>query len=413
MKILHVNTDESLGGAARAAHRLYAGQRSIGEDARMAVLRKSSKDPHVDVVPMNRLQRLIRRKSLHNDRPDAAQYPGYHGMVWSRGRISTPVPAFIARTQPDVVNLHWLGNGFVSVDSLTRIPRPVVWTLHDMWAITGGCHYAGDCERYLSGCGACPQLASGDPRDISFQTWANKVKTWSDLRLTVVTPSRWLADLVRASPLLHDQRIEVIPNGIDTQIYRPFDMAFARDVMRLPTDKKLILFGAQQVDDARKGLSHLAQALSRLRDRDDVELVLFGANHPLVDVGLKAHHVGQIENDQVLALLYSAVDVFVAPSVQDNLPNTVMEALACGTPCVAFHIGGMHDMIDHQQSGYLAKPFDAADLAHGLEWTMANRAALVGHARTEAAARYDIVQIAARYVALYAEVISEQAGSGS
>lgn len=413
MKILHVNTDESQGGAARAAHRLYAGQRSIGADARMVVLRKSSKDPNVDAVPMNRLQRLIRRKTLQNDRPDATMYPGYHGMVWSTGRISTPVPAFIARTLPDVVNLHWLGNGFVSVDNISRIQRPVVWTLHDMWAMSGGCHYAGDCERFLTGCGTCPQLGSSDPRDISFQTWANKQRMWGSLNLTVVTPSRWLADLVRASPLLHNRRIEVIPNGIDMQIYRPFDMAFARDVMRLPTDKKLILFGAQQVDDARKGLPYLAQALSQMGDRDNVELVLFGANHPAIDVGLKAHHVGMVDNDQVLALLYSAADVFVAPSVQDNLPNTVMEALACGTPCVAFHIGGMQDMIDHRQSGYLATPFDAVDLAHGLEWTMANRAALAGHARAEAAARYDIGQIAARYVALYAEVIGDRAGRRS
>lgn len=406
MKILHINTDESLGGAARAAHRLYVGQRTLGADARMLVLRRSTKDPNVDSVPMNRLQRLIRRSTIQRERPSQSVYPEYRGNVWSTGRISSPVLPYLERTLPDVVNLHWLGNGLLSVEALAKIRAPMVWTLHDMWAVTGGCHYAGDCVKYRTGCGSCPQLRSARQRDISAWTWESKQRIWKDLDLTIVAPSHWLADVVRESPILGGCRIEVIPNGIDPQVFRPFNTAFARDVLRLPPDKKLILFGAQQIDDERKGFAHLAKALALLSGNDDVELVLFGAQKPELETNLRSHHAGIIDNDQVLALLYASADVFVAPSVQDNLPNTVMEALMCGTPSIGFHIGGMPDLIDHQISGYLARPFDAEDLAQGIQWALENRAALSQQAHIRSAARFDLSQAAQRYLSLYSEVLS-------
>lgn len=410
MKALHINTDESRGGAARSANRLYAAQRIVGTDARMLVLRRSTRDPNVDSVPLNRLQRLIRRRVIHLDRPSKRAYPEYRGGDWSTGRVSTPVLGYLERARPDVVNLHWLGGGMLSVEALARIRAPIVWTLHDMWAVTGGCHYAGSCVLYRTGCGSCPQLRSTQPRDISASTWERKRRSWRDLNLTIVTPSRWLADIVKESPILGGYRTEVIPNAIDTQVFRPFNAAFARDVLRLPQDKTLILFGAQHIDDERKGFAYLSKALALLPERDDVELVLFGVSQPALETNLKAHHVGTIDNDRLLALLYSAADVFVAPSVQDNLPNTVMEALTCGTPSVGFHIGGMPDLIDHQQSGYLARPLDAEDLAHGISWSLANRAALGEHARAEAVSRYDSMQIAARYVGLYTEIIGDRFG---
>ncbi|NOG51692.1 MAG: glycosyltransferase [Chloroflexi bacterium] len=228
MKALHINTDESRGGAARSANRLYAAQRIVGTDARMLVLRRSTRDPNVDSVPLNRLQRLIRRRVIHLDRPSKRAYPEYRGGDWSTGRVSTPVLGYLERARPDVVNLHWLGGGMLSVEALARIRAPIVWTLHDMWAVTGGCHYAGSCVLYRTGCGSCPQLRSTQPRDISASTWERKRRSWRDLNLTIVTPSRWLADIVKESPILGGYRTEVIPNAIDTQVFRPFNAAFAR-----------------------------------------------------------------------------------------------------------------------------------------------------------------------------------------
>ncbi len=407
MKILHVNINEMAGGASRAAHRLYTGLRTIGQDARMLVLRRTTRDPNVITLPMTRLQQTIRRRTLRYERPSRRRYPAYKGTPWSVGWFSTPVPKFVARTQPDIVHLHWIGDGYVSVEAVAQMGRPIIWTLHDMWALTGGCHYAGDCTRYQQMCGACPQLGSTQLRDLSRSTWTQKRRYWLELNLTLVAPSRWMAEAVQSSWLMGGFRLETIPNGIDTQTYRPFNRAFAREVLNLPPDKKLVLFGAYRVDDERKGLDHLTKALRLLNGARSIELVIFGESQVIPHLGLKVHNIGTLDDDRILALLYSAVDVFVAPSVQDNLPNTVMEALACGTPTVAFNVGGLPDMIDHRQNGYLAQPFDPDDLATGIRWVLEDadrHARLSAQARSDAVARFDVEKIAARYLALYTDV---------
>ncbi|MFM6308601.1 MAG: glycosyltransferase, partial [Dolichospermum sp.] len=189
--------------------------------------------------------------------------------------------------------------------------------------------------------------------------------------------SHWLADYARKSSLFQNLRIEVIANGLDAQVYKPIDQKIARNLLNLPLDRKLVLFGAiKSTSDRRKGFHLLEPALRKLSEdknhKNDVELVIFGASPPseVPNLGLPIHYLGRLNDDIALALLYSAVDVFIAPSVQDNLPNTVMESLACGTPCIAFDIGGMSDMIEHQQNGYLAKHFDIDDLVRGITWVL-------------------------------------------
>lgn len=242
-----------------------------------------------------------------------------------------------------------------------------------MWAFTGGCHYTQDCDRYLSSCGACPQLGSQKESDLSRWIWRRKAKTYKNLNLTIVTPSLWLGKCAKSSTLLKDFRVECIPNGIDTEIYRPMDKSLARDALRLPQDKKLILFGSlRATSDRRKGFHLLQGALQELRNSDDLrdstELVVFGSSEPSdpPKFGFKTHYLGSFNDDLALSFVYSAADVFVLPSIQENLANTVMEALACGTPCVAFDIGGMPDMIEHQQNGYLAEPYQTDSLAKGI-----------------------------------------------
>jgi glycosyltransferase involved in cell wall biosynthesis len=281
----------------------------------------------------------------------------------------------LAPIQPDLVNLHWTNFAFRSIESLAQFRQPIVWTLHDMWAFTGGCHYASECDRYQKSCRSCPQLGSDFDWDLSRWVWQRKAKTWKSLDLTIVTPSRWLADCARSSSLFSDVPIECIPYGIDLQIYQPIDRAIARSLLQLPQERLLILVGAYGgTADRRKGFQLLQPALERLANqwKEQADLVVFGSSAPEkpLDLGFRVHYLGALQDDISLALVYAAANLFVAPSTQDNLPNTVIEAMACGIPCVAFKIGGMPDLIEHQWNGYLATPFEIDDLAKGISWIL-------------------------------------------
>jgi glycosyltransferase involved in cell wall biosynthesis len=327
------------------------------------------------------------------------------------------VPRHVHPLNPDIVHLHWPGDGFTRVRTLARLNRPLVWTLHDMWAFTGGCHYSGGCMRYTDACGACPQLGSTRENDLSRNVWKRKRDDWRNLKLTIVTPSRWLAECVQRSSLFRDAVVHVIPNGIDTATFRPYERALARDIFRLPQERKLILFGALEADsDARKGFHYLHAAAAQLADDPALELVMFGNRRtPDESWPLPVHAIGVLDDDRLLALLYSACDVFVAPSQEDNLPNTVLEALACGTPCVAFNIGGLPDMITHQHNGYLATPFDEADLAAGIRFVLEDadhHHALAAAARERAVEQFALDKIATRYRNLYETVLAQNNASG-
>ena len=325
----------------------------------------------------------------------------------------------IEAIRPDVLHLHWICRGFLRIETLSKLRIPWIWTLHDCWAFTGGCHYPFDCTRYTERCGMCPQLMSRKESDLSRRVWGRKQRAWQDVRLHIVTPSRWLADCARSSSLFRSSRIDVIPNGIDTGIYKPVEKAFARKVLGLPDDRRLLLFGsANATKDPRKGFQFLLPALERLREsrwHEKTELMVFGSStfDGTDRTGYKTHFLGPLHDDISLSLVCGAADAFIAPSVQDNLPNTVMEAMACGTPCIAFHIGGMPDMIDHRTNGYLAIPFDVDDLASGIAWLLedANRLGdLSKAARDKATREYSLPFIAARYLDIYRETIAQPRG---
>lgn len=302
----------------------------------------------------------------------------------------------------------------MSFGEISKLDCPVVWTLHDMWAFTGGCCYAGDCKAYFRSCGSCPQLNSGSGRDISYQIWNRKLRHLKKINLTVVSPSRWLAECAKLSFLFRDVRVEVIPNGLDLTQFKPIDKKIAREILGLPLNRKFILFGAMNAaSDSRKGFQNLQPALQQLavnKDTEKAELIVFGSSQPAdpPDFGLQTRYLGRLHDDVSLALLYSAADVFVAPSIQENLANTVMEALACGTPCVAFDIGGMPDMIEHRLNGYLARPFEPSDLAAGIAWVLSDDSrcsALARRAREKAEAEFEIQSVAGRYAKLYGELL--------
>ncbi len=405
MRILHVSISDGGGGAALGAYRLHRGLRQAGVQSEMLVLRKVTADPTVHRLSsrLKRWGRAQRRLAERRHQRRLGDNPRVAGSGhWSLNLFNYPIASVINSFESDIVNLHWVGDNFVPMGQLEKIRAPIVWTLRDMWAFSGGCHYAGDCVNYQAACGNCPQLVDQAENDLSAKTHAAKRRAWSKPPLTIVTISEWLAECARSSSLLGDKRIEVIGNPIDPSAFKPLNRSTARQAFNLPLDKKLILFGAiGGTSDRRKGFRYLAESLGELKNDDPVELVIFGsARKEAIDVDRPAHQVGRLQDEVSLSMLYSACDAYVLPTTQEALGKTLMEALACGTPVVSFDGTGPNDMVEHQVGGYLARMKDSADLAAGIEWTLAqswSREEL----RRRIVQRYGVEKICERYVKLY------------
>jgi glycosyltransferase involved in cell wall biosynthesis len=421
MKSLIISTSDIQGGAARSAYRLHHGLKSINVQSQMLVQTKYSDDNQViGASSSSGIGNAVSGLKLTLDRLPLKLYSRRSSTSYSLPWLPENIAAKVNQINPDIINLHWINGGYLNIETITQLNKPLVWTFHDMWAFTGGCHYNQKCDRYITSCGNCPQLNSDKDTDLSRWIWQRKIKAWKNLNLTIITPSQWLASCAKASSLFKDRRIEVIPYGIDIQQYRPMNKEFAREILNLPQDKKLILFGSlQATSDKRKGFHLLQPALNELSQsgwQDQLELVVFGASRSenSEKFGFKSHYLGTLNDDLSLALAYSAADVFIAPSVQDNLPNTVMEALACGTPSVAFDIGGMPDMIEHQQNGYLAQPFQIEDLVKGIIWVLENQERhqkLSRRAREKTEQEFALEIQAKRYLSIFNSLVRELAVS--
>jgi glycosyltransferase involved in cell wall biosynthesis len=414
MFCLYLNSEDSRGGAARAAYRLHEAMRGIGVDARMLVQVKHG-DAGSVIGPTGAVSRLAHTLRPAADLVPLLRYPARQRATFYPGWLPDRVGKRVRELAPDLLHLHWITGGFLKVSSLKGLRMPMVWTLHDMWAFTGGCHYDGGCEKHKSRCGACPVLGSRRARDLSFTGWRRKQTAYRNLDLRLVAPSRWLADEAGRSSLLGQYPIRVIPNAIDTGQFRPIEKLRARELLGLPKEGRVILFGALfATSEARKGFQFLQPALRKLAARyGDVPLcaVVFGASQPASppDFGMHSRYLGMQHDDISLALLYSAADVLVAPSVQENLSNAVMESMACGTPVVAFDVGGMPDLIDHLENGYLAKPFETDDLSEGIRWVIESESRLRelgARARKKVEAEYAMAVVARKYREVYEEAVS-------
>lgn len=409
MKVLLLNSSDIQGGAARAAYRLHQGLKYIGVKSQMLVQKKSSDDKTV-FAPKAKLSQGIAQAKRTFDLLPLKFYPQRSNTTYSLSWLADTIVPKVNEINPDIINLHWINAGFIQIETLAKLKRPLVWTLHDMWPFTGGCHYSGDCEGYLKSCGGCPQLGSSQNCDLSSWIWQRKAKAWRDFNLTIVTPSTWLANCARSSSLFKDLPIEVIPNGLDTQRYRPINKRVARELLNLPQDKQLILFGAlQATSDTRKGfhlLKPALQGLSKSSWKDKLEVAIFGASQPEhpPDFGLKVHYLGHINDDLPLAIIYSAADVMLVPSIQEAFGQTASESLACGTPVVAFNATGLKDIVDHQINGYLAQPFKVEDLGQGIAWVLENEERyekLSYHAREKAEQEFTQEIQARRYLSIF------------
>ncbi len=416
MRVLIVNTSERTGGAAIAANRLMHALNRNGVEAQMLV--RDRKTDALEVVSIPQSWRL------------KANFLWERGVIWLNNGLSkqgifqvdianagtdiTTLPAF---QQADVIHLHWVNQGFLSLKNLERIcasGKPVVMTLHDQWYFTGICHYSSDCDKYRTQCEKCPML-KGPGIDLARRVYIRKRAIYEGRNITFVGCSRWMADLARKSSLTRGHTVTNVPNAIDTDVFKPMDKLEARRRHNLPMDKKLLLFGAQRITDKRKGFDFLVEACEHISMHHptlpgQLEVVVLGGDAPSVKelLPLPVHIVNYLSNEDDIAQLYNAVDLFVTPSLQDNLPNTIVEAMSCGTPCVGFDVGGIPEMINHKQDGYVANYCDSLDFAQGIAWCLNpdRQPALSAAARADALATYSQSVAATRYLSIYQSALT-------
>ncbi len=370
MKILHLNASDHLGGAARVAYRLHRGLLHEGHHSRMLVGYRTKPDSDIRglVSEAPYYQRLAHRLVWGASNRLSLQY-------LFQGPIDPRHHPFVTWAQ--VINLHNTHGGYLShtlLPTLCRL-RPVVWTLLDMWALTGHCIYSYNCRRWETGCGHCPLLS--DYPSLSFDTtaWLWKVKqhVYARSNFLIVTPSNWLKDLVSRSPLLGHFSVCTIPLGLDATIFQPIPKVVARKALDLPVEAKVVLFAAAKVNEPRKGATYLLQALQKLAHEGMSNLWLLVAgegplpiNESGVDGSLRIRYLGNVSDESQLARCYAAADIFVGPSLAEIFGQVFIEAMACGTPCVAFRVEGVPEVVRHMETGYLASPCDVQELSEGM-----------------------------------------------
>lgn len=421
MRVLLINTSERIGGAAIAASRLTEALKNNGIKAKLLVRDKQT--DHISVVALRRNWRMVWK------------FVWERIVIWKANRFKknnlfavdiantgtdiTSLPEF---RQADVIHLHWINQGMLSLKNIEQIlasGKPVVWTMHDMWPCTGICHHARECTRYRQECSSCPFLyGGGHKKDLAYRIFHKKQRLYKDYPMTFVTCSHWLEEKARESALTVGHRIECIPNPLNINLFKPHDRQSARERLRLPSDKRLLLFGSVKITDKRKGIDYLMESCRLLADKhpelkNQLAVVAFGNQSDQLAslLPFPVYPLDFVRDDHRLVDIYNAVDLFVTPSLEENLPNTIMEAMACGTPCVGFNVGGIPEMIDHLHNGYVARYKEADDFANGIYWILTDPdyPNLCEQACRKAVSHYSEGSVAKRYIDLYNKVTGSNA----
>ncbi len=407
-RISILNHSDGGGGASRAAYRLYRALQVAGVRPAMTVRQKVTDDWTIATTSQHGAKALNFARSRFGGYLMTLQKSA-NATMHSANVLPSNLAAGINHSAADIVNLHWLGGEAMSIEDIGRIRKPVVWTLHDMWAFCGAEHYTGDGAdaRWRSGYERANRLAGSGGPDIDRYTWQRKRRAWTH-PMQIVTPSRWLADCVRHSALMRDWPVAVIPNVLDTEVFKPLDRRHCRHALNLPADKKIVLFGAfGGAASPIKGYDLLLDALRSLSGSGlDILCVVFGQGEPRQrpPIPFPIRWMGHISDDPTLALLYGAADVMVLPSRRDNLPQSGTEAHGCGCPVVAFDCTGLPEVVDHRVTGYLAEPFHTGDLARGIAWVIGDPIvnATLGHAaRQKAVALWSARSVVRAYLEVY------------
>ncbi len=419
MKIAILNTSDRKGGAAVAAYRLKEALAAAQVEVTMIVRDKITEDSDIISLDTSWLQQKINRFRFLWERGIIFLNNGlrrrdlFKVSIADTGIDISQLPDI---QNADIIHLHWINQGFLSLRGLKKLfalGKPVVWTLHDMWPVTGICHYAWTCERYKAACEACPFLHSRRQNDLSQRIQQKKFNIYTT-DIQFVAPSNWLAGCCREGALTARMSVQTIPYSIDTDLFSPGDRAGARRTLSIPEGKKVFVMGAARIDDPVKGFLPLREAFEKIspETRENVLLILFGAfkdESVLQDFPVEVDWRGPVSGVETLRDFYRAADFFLIPSMEDNLPNTVMEALSCGTPVVGFRTGGIPDMVDHLKNGYLSPRGDTIDLARGIEWATEHPdpATLSVNARQKVLENFTTDRASEQYITLYRSLLGQ------
>ncbi len=414
--VLQLSTFHWEGGAGVAAARLHQALLNAGVDSHLLVSEISRPGPQTTALADNAWKSkkawgnfvLERLHFLPFEKDKSVRF------AFSPAAAGADIADHPLVKQASIIHLHWVNFGFLSLKSLEKLfalGKPIVWTLHDMWTFTGGCHYNRGCERYLSHCCYCPYLKKPGEYDIAFTQFHKKQGIYQNAPLTLISPSRWLDNLVQKAALTKGMPSQAIPNCIDTAFFKPGDPTEARNALRLPTDRKLLLFAGANIQDARKGFAYFQEAM-RHPGLAGTEVMILGKGkaESFENMPVKVHFLGKISDPNQMVQAYNAADLLVTPSLEDNLPNTIMEAMACGTPAVGFDTGGIPEMIGHLESGFVSTPKSAASLSEGIQWVLNHNAdlAISKNAREKVLEHYSEEVVARWYSQLYDSLLHEQ-----
>ncbi len=410
MKILILSTYDLKGGAGKAAYRLLNCININQEvDVKMLVYEKTSS--HENVLQVQTFWTKYFGKIIQAlDNVFLVFFPNRKGTIFSTAWISlASINRFIEEFEPDLINIHWVNNGFISLNQISRFPKhiPLVFTMHDRWLMTGGCHVTYDCEKYKVGCEKCILLKSNYTFDLSKIVFNRKKILFSDREnVNLIGVSKWMKDSANKSEILNKIPSVNLPNPIDTNFYSPLNKEHARSVLGISTEKTILLFGAfNATTDFQKGFHYLKNAIDLL-DQKRYLLVIFGNNGTshFDNLSLEFLQFGHIHDEMTMRILLSAADIFLLPSLQENLSNSAMESLSCGLPVVAFDVGGNSDLVKHKVTGYLARPFDILDFSNGIDY-ISNEDNLGSNARAHAQANFDYNILSKSYFDYFKTII--------
>ena len=420
MKVVIISKSARTGGAAIAATRLLRALRKNSVDAHMLVQATDAEDiPGVFTTTRSGTRKLINTLRFIYERMVFVLFEESKTVrfMFSLANTGEDLSRQKMVKEADIIHLHWINAGFISLRGLYRLldlDKPVVWTFHDMWAFTGGCHYAGDCINYQSNCGYCYYLRRQHRKDLSNRVLRKKQKIFEGREFTIITPSKWLKECVTSSSLLGSFNIHVIPNPIDHNLFCPGNIEQIQLRLGLDPAKKYILFGAQNIRNILKGFQYFLRAMQilyeELEDRGSTEVILFGKStkEALNSIPFKTHDYSVIRSEERLIELYNSARLMVVPSIQDNLPTTIMECFSCGTPVVGFRTGGIPEMIEHKVNGYLAENRSDRDLANGIRWVLENNDydTIARNARQKVLDTYTEEIISAKCMDLYKQLLN-------
>ncbi|SEL60968.1 glycosyltransferase family 4 protein [Ectothiorhodospira marina] len=413
LRVLHLVAGNLSGGAARGAYWLHQAQREIGIDSTLVTSgRETGDDPSVIALGKSPIQWMKHAALNRLGNIPVRFYAKRKPWIFNTGFAGIDFTKLPEYHRADVIHLHWI-NGLVAMRTLRRIKKPIVWTMRDMWPLTGGCHYAIDCNNYIEGCGKCPQLRSNSKLDLSRFIVAHK-RNFLPRKMRIIGISEWLSSCAKSSRVFANLPVQTISNNINTQDFFPVPVTVAREALGLPTSGRILLVGAQRVTDFYKGFDHFLQAMKDFSG-EDFHVVSFGRGPSQDWSSLAVQHtnLGFLSDTVSLRLAYSAANVFVAPSLMDAFGKTLAEAQACGTPVVCFDATGPRDIIEHKITGYRAEPFEPEDLAKGIHWVLQQSAEqhemMRTNARKRAVKQFDSRVIAHQYKSLYEEITAKRA----